>query len=129
MYDVDKYGKYLKKQEELLGELMSYSYDKLLSGRPDNVNHPSHYNKGGVECIDAIMAAVSDLSGIEGYLTGNAIKYLYRWKDKNGTEDLLKCYWYVERLISYEMAEKGKFEQNREKGRRDRRKNRRRRRK
>ena len=66
----------------------------------DNVNHPSHYTQGGIECIDAIEAAVSELSGIEAVCTGNAIKYLWRWKRKNGVEDLEKARWYIDRLIA-----------------------------
>lgn len=65
----------------------------------DNVNHPAHYTQGGIECIDAIEAAVSELSGIEAVCTGNAIKYLWRWKQKNGVEDLKKARWYLNRLI------------------------------
>lgn len=46
------------------------------------VNHPSHYNQGGIECIDAIKSATCDLDGVEAFCTGNAIKYLWRWKEK-----------------------------------------------
>lgn len=42
----------------------------------DNVNHPAHYTAGGVECIDAISAAVKDLEGEEAFLTGQVIKYM-----------------------------------------------------
>ena len=66
----------------------------------DTVNHPAHYTQGGIECIDAIAAAVSDLSGIEAVCTGNAIKYLWRWKKKNVVEDLKKARWYIDRLIA-----------------------------
>ena len=55
----------------------------------DTVNHPAHYTQGGIECIDAIEAAVGELSGIEAVCTGNAIKYLWRWKQKNGIEKTL----------------------------------------
>lgn len=65
----------------------------------DMVNRPAHYNKGRVECIDAIEVATSDLSGIEAVCTANAIKYLWRWKQKNGTEDLKKAQWYIEHLL------------------------------
>lgn len=65
----------------------------------DNVNRPSHYCKGGIECIDACDAAISDLDGREGHYTASAIQYLWRWKAKNGAEDLRKARWYVERLI------------------------------
>lgn len=65
----------------------------------DTVNHPAHYTQGGIECIDAIEAAVNELPGIEAVCTGNAIKYLWRWKQKNGTEDLKKAIWYINKLI------------------------------
>lgn len=62
------------------------------------VNHPPHYNTGDIECIDAIRAAVSGLSGFEGFCAGNAIKYIWRYKHKNGTQDIDKAIWYLERL-------------------------------
>ncbi|MEF2965047.1 DUF3310 domain-containing protein [Paenibacillus sp. M1] len=65
----------------------------------DNVNHPCHYTSGKVECIDAIEAATEGLNGFEAYTTGNILKYLWRWKRKNGTEDLKKAQWYLNRLI------------------------------
>lgn len=65
----------------------------------DKVNHPSHYTAGAVECIDAIAAATTGLDGIEAVCTGNAVKYLFRHNHKNGTEDLRKAIWYIERLI------------------------------
>jgi hypothetical protein len=67
--------------------------------KDDSVNHPSHYTKGGIECIDAIESATHDLTGAEAVLTGQVIKYLWRWKWKNGTEDLQKAKWYLDRLI------------------------------
>ena len=66
----------------------------------DTVNHPGHYNQGKVECIDAIEAATTGLEGIEAVCTGNAIKYLWRWKQKNGVEDLRKAEWYINRLLA-----------------------------
>lgn len=65
----------------------------------DNVNHPSHYTQGSIECIDAIKAATVGLTGIEAVCTGNAIKYLWRWKFKNGVGDIRKAIWYLERLL------------------------------
>ena len=65
----------------------------------DVVNHPAHYTAGKVECIDALEAATSGLTGIEAVCTANAIKYLWRWKMKNGAEDLNKAKWYIDRLI------------------------------
>ena len=65
----------------------------------DVVNHPAHY-EGKVECIDAIECATDDLTGFKGYVTGNIIKYLWRWHKKNGLEDLKKARWYLEKLIA-----------------------------
>ena len=65
----------------------------------DVVNHPNHYTNGKVECIDAIEAATAGLEGIEAVCTANAIKYLWRWKLKNGAEDLRKADWYIKRLL------------------------------
>ena len=66
----------------------------------DNVNHPNHYCKGGIECIEAIKAAVVGLVAMEAVCTANVIKYLWRWKFKNGLEDLKKAKWYLDRLIN-----------------------------
>lgn len=63
----------------------------------DVVNKPKHYNQSGVECIDAIEAATG--TGFESYLQGNIIKYLWRYKYKNGVEDLKKAQWYLNKLI------------------------------
>lgn len=62
----------------------------------DMVNHPGHYTAGGVECIDAIKAAVPDF---EAYCAGNVIKYVWRYRRKNGLEDLKKAKWYLDRLL------------------------------
>ena len=64
-----------------------------------NVEHPSHYNQGGIECIDAIESAVCNLNGIEAYLVGNAIKYIWRHREKGGVESLEKAIWHLERQI------------------------------
>ena len=67
----------------------------------DKVNHPEHYTAGKVECIDALESATDGLQGIEAVCTANAIKYLWRWKRKNGIEDLNKAIWYINHLIKY----------------------------
>lgn len=65
----------------------------------DTVNHPSHYTDGGIETIEAIEAQLSQ-EEYEGYLRGNCVKYLWRWRHKGGVEDLKKCKWYLDRLIA-----------------------------
>ena len=72
----------------------------------DAVN-PAHYQKGGVECIEAIEASMTT-EAFKGFLKGNCIKYLYRYEDKNGLEDLQKAQWYLERLIAINEYEKEK---------------------
>ena len=65
----------------------------------DMVNHPSHYTQGGIECIDALKSATVSKTGIEAVCTANAIKYLWRYEEKNGIEDVKKARWYIDRLI------------------------------
>ncbi len=89
---------------EFSGHLSTQMKGDAVAGtlrRPESsaVDHPDHYTAGDVECIDAIAAATTGLEGIEAVCTGNAIKYLWRWKRKNGTEDLLKAVWYIQRMI------------------------------
>ena len=65
----------------------------------DMVNHPAHYTQGGIECIDCIKSATVGKVGIEAFCVGNAIKYLFRYEEKNGIEDVKKARWYIDRLI------------------------------
>ena len=68
--------------------------------KDDPVNHPTHYTRGGIECIDAIEAALSSQTDpVAAFLTGQSLKYLWRWPSKNGLEDLRKARWYLDRLI------------------------------
>lgn len=68
----------------------------------DLVNHPQHYiSENGLETIDVIEAFTSDLQGIEAVCTGNALKYICRWKHKNGLQDLQKAQWYIDYLIKH----------------------------
>ena len=64
----------------------------------DKVNHPEHYNQGTIECIDAIEAMLS-YEEFVGYLRGNSLKYRWRFRYKNGIEDLRKAEWYERRLL------------------------------
>ena len=63
----------------------------------DMVNHPPHYNQAGIEALDAILAATNE--GSEYYLQGNIIKYLWRYRYKNGSQDLEKALFYLEKMI------------------------------
>lgn len=64
----------------------------------DNVNHPSHYTSGVIECIDALKAQLGP-EGFRDYCHGNIAKYIWRYKFKNGVEDLKKAAWYLQCLI------------------------------
>ena len=65
------------------------------------VVHPPHYqSETGLEVIDVIKAFTAKLKGIEATDTGNIIKYICRWKEKNGLQDLNKAKWYLEHLIA-----------------------------
>ena len=65
----------------------------------DPVNHPRHYTRGGIECIDALDAAVEGCPPDEAICAANVIKYVWRYTDKNPVESLKKARWYLDRLI------------------------------
>lgn len=77
----------------------SYSNTEEPKNEPDLVNHPSHYETGKFECIDVMEEALGR-DVVKGFCIGNAFKYLYRAKRKNGLEDLKKAQWYLNRVIS-----------------------------
>lgn len=73
-----------------------------LTEKVDMVNHPPHYQSAtGLEVIDVIEAFTSELTGIEAVCTGNVLKYICRWKKKNGLQDLEKTKWYLDKLIDH----------------------------
>lgn len=98
----------LKEQDKEIAELRRAELDNLHNAKidvaelsaNDSVNHPPHYTQGGIECIDAIEAAVTGLHGFEAVCTANALKYLWRWKHKNGVDDLRKAQWYLSKLVA-----------------------------
>jgi len=84
--------------------LSSYTGSKAVkhTGAGDSINHPSHYTQGKIECIDAIEESTKGLIGISAVCVANVIKYIWRYKFKNGIEDLKKARWYLDKLISHE---------------------------
>ena len=72
---------------------------KELQEIKNNVDHPKHYTNGKHECIDIIEDVTKELKGLEAVCTANVIKYMWRWKLKNGVEDLKKARWYLNKLI------------------------------
>ncbi len=74
---------------------MYNSQDKMVS-------RPQHYqSETGLEVIDVIEAFTYNLKGIEATDTGNILKYICRWKKKNGIQDLEKAMWYLQHLIEH----------------------------
>ncbi len=77
------------------------SLDEIIDKSPERheaVDHPAHYNAAGIECIQAIDAALTD-EEFRGFCKGNALKYIWREKHKGGNEDLKKAAWYLNELI------------------------------
>ena len=65
----------------------------------DPVHSPAHYGSPhGVECIQAIKASMSQIE-FEGFLKGSMEKYIWRWREKGGVEDLRKANWFLNYLI------------------------------
>lgn len=74
--------------------------ERMNNTQPDMINNPPHYQSStGLEVIDVIKAFTENLTGIEATDTGNILRYICRWKDKNGLQDLEKCRWYINHLI------------------------------
>jgi hypothetical protein len=68
---------------------------------PDSVNHPSHYETNGVECIVA-MEAAQGADAVRDFCICNAFKYIWRHKHKNGAEDIKKAVWYLNKWLELE---------------------------
>lgn len=69
----------------------------------DQVNHPSHYASGSIECIEAIESSMTK-EAFAGFLKGNVQKYMWRYESKGGVESLQKAQWYLNRLILLQSA-------------------------
>jgi len=95
--DGDEYREARRKQRTVRGTMYKpEDYNKQYN----NVHSPAHYNQGQTECIDAIEAMLSQEEYI-GYLRGNSMKYRWRFRYKNGFEDLNKAEWYEKRLVKF----------------------------
>lgn len=72
--------------------------------KEDTVNHPSHYETGKFECIE-VMEEAMGTEAVKNFCICNAFKYLYRYKRKNGLEDIKKAKWYLDRYIKLSEGE------------------------
>ena len=77
---------------------------KLINMNNDPVNHPDHYTSGSIECIDA-MTETQGTEAVQHFCVCNAFKYLWRWRGKNGVEDIKKAAWYLNKAIQLEESE------------------------
>ena len=93
MCDFDKWS------NDKLAIAYDHVYKNMDENVPNMVNHPQHYTQGCIECIDALKAATVGKRGIEAVCVANVIKYLWRYEEKNGIEDVRKAKWYIERLL------------------------------
>ena len=74
----------------------------MVENSESRVAHPAHYQtSNGLETIDVMEAFTEDMAGYEAVCTSNILKYICRWKKKNGLEDLKKAEWYLKRLIEH----------------------------
>ena len=64
---------------------------------PDAVTKPDHYNKGGIEAIEYIKQQLG--AEFEFYCAGKVMKYIHRYRYKNGVEELKKAGVYLDCLI------------------------------
>ena len=65
----------------------------------DMVNGPIHYRQGGIEAIEAIKSAVATAPPVQAVFVANILKYVWRYREKNGIQDLCKARWYLNELI------------------------------
>jgi hypothetical protein len=84
-----------------LQELRAREGKYSVSNSIDQVNKAPHYNKGDVECIEAIKSATVGKKGIEAVCVANVIKYLWRYEEKGKPlQDVQKAKWYLEKLLN-----------------------------
>lgn len=103
-----EYRSAIKKSSGFAGFITTSKEDGIVDQTPvldvpnekeqDEVNNPSHYASGDIECIDAIRASMTQEEFL-GYCKGNVIKYNWRWRDKGGKQSLEEAQWYQARMI------------------------------
>lgn len=69
----------------------------------NNVDNPAYYASTNIECIDAMEAAYGT-EVVMHFCQCNAFKYIFRFPNKNGVEDIKKALWYENKYI--ELSEK-----------------------
>ena len=90
-----EYMKKRLKEEEMKKKQANQQSDNIELSKL--VNHPDHYTNSSIETIDMIESITAE--GFHYYLEGNILKYLARYRHKNGIQDLQKALWYLNKLI------------------------------
>lgn len=83
---------------------LDWAMELILGTSQDAVNHPSHYNQGKYECFD-VMVETFGKEETKNFCLLNAFKYIWRANEKNGSEDVKKAIWYLEKMMEMEDAE------------------------
>ena len=87
-----------KKPDITLGDIIKRA-EEVSPVDLSQVDHPSHYNQGKIECIEALRECLTP-EEFRGFLKGNTIKYLWRLNGKGKPkEDAEKGRWYLDQLI------------------------------
>lgn len=94
-----KVGRPKKEGSETVEKKEKYVSNDHIPEVRNMVDKPPHYTAGDIECIDAIKAAVVGLEPFEAALVANIMKYIWRFKRKNGKQDLQKAEWYLRKLM------------------------------
>ena len=90
----EKYVEDFKRQSDFCKDLME-RLDRTIQSAEDPVNHPKHYaDTCSLECIDVMLIAFGK-DAVISFCMCNAFKYMWRFKNKNGQEDLQKAKWYL----------------------------------
>lgn len=76
----------------------------ILSDKSDNVNHPAHYETGRFECFD-VMIETQGKEAVLNFCICNAFKYIYRFRNKGGDEDIKKANWYLSKYLELRDSE------------------------
>lgn len=79
-------------------------YNSIFNNPNNQVHHPSHYNQGDIECIDAMVAAYGK-EAVAHFCICNAFKYIWRTEHKNGMEDVDKANWYINKYKELKSVE------------------------
>lgn len=92
------YREFYHEEDGKLLHSMQDAHEAYTRGlKAEQINHPSHYTRGPIECIEAQRSALSPAE-YKGYLKGCVMAYLWREMHKGGIDDVKKAQWFLDRL-------------------------------